>query len=56
MTRWFISPHSFCSTELFAHIIYEKFAKAVPLYRQEKDFTSKGIPLLRRRSTGRFYC
>ena len=27
--------------------IYEKFAKAVPLYRQEKDFNSKGVPLLR---------
>ena len=40
-------PHSFCSPELLAHIIYEKFAKAVPLYRQEKDFASKGIPLLR---------
>ncbi len=39
--------HSFCSPELAGHIIYEKFAKAVPLYRQEKDFTSKGIPLLR---------
>ena len=35
------------SPELAAHIIYEKFAKAVPLYRQEKDFTAKGIPLLR---------
>ena len=40
-------PHSFCSPELAAHIIYEKFAKAVPLYRQEKDFSAKGIPLLR---------
>lgn len=40
-------PHSFCSPELAAHIIYEKFAKAVPLYRQEKDFNSKGVPLLR---------
>ena len=40
-------PHSFCSPELSAHIIYEKFAKAVPLYRQEKEFASKGIPLLR---------
>ena len=39
--------HSFCSPELAAHIAYEKFAKAVPLYRQEKDFTAKGIPLLR---------
>lgn len=40
-------PHSFCSPELAAHIIYEKFAKAIPLYRQEKDFNSKGVPLLR---------
>ena len=40
-------PHSFCSPELAAHIAYEKFAKAVPLYRQEKDFASKGIPILR---------
>lgn len=40
-------PHSFCSPELAAHIIYEKFAKAVPLYRQEKDFAAKGIPILR---------
>ena len=40
-------PHSFCSPELAAHITYEKFAKAVPLYRQEKDFAAKGIPLLR---------
>lgn len=40
-------PHSFCSPELAAHIIYEKFARAVPLYRQEKDFNSKGVPLLR---------
>ena len=40
-------PHSFCSPELAAHIIYEKFAKVVPLYRQEKDFAAKGIPLLR---------
>lgn len=39
--------HSFCSPELAAHIAYEKFAKAVPLYRQEKDFAAKGIPLLR---------
>lgn len=30
-----------------AQIIYEKFAKAVPLYRQERDFASKGIPILR---------
>lgn len=40
-------PHSFCSSEILAHIIYEKTAKAVPLHRQEKDFKSKGIPLLK---------
>ena len=39
--------HSFCSSEILAHIIYEKTAKAVPLHRQEKDFKSKGIPLLK---------
>ena len=39
-------PHSFCSPELLAHILYEKYAKAVPLERQAKDFASKGIPLL----------
>ena len=39
--------HSFCSPELLAHIVYEKFGKAVPFHRQEKDFKSKGIPLLK---------
>ena len=42
-----IIPHSFCSPDLLAHIVYEKFCKAVPLHRQEKDFKSKGIPLLK---------
>lgn len=42
-----IIPHSFCSSEILAHIIYEKIVKAVPLHRQEKDFKSKGIPLLK---------
>ena len=40
-------PRSYCSPELLAHIIYEKYGKAVPLHRQEKDFASKGIPLLK---------
>ena len=40
-------PGSFCSPELLAHIIYEKYAKAVPLHRQEKDLSSKHIPLLK---------
>ena len=38
---------SFCSPELLAHIVYEKYAKAVPLYRQESDLASKHICLLR---------
>ncbi len=38
---------SFCSPELLAHIIYEKYAKAVPLHRQEKDLASKNIHLLK---------
>jgi transposase len=40
-------PGSYCSPELLANIVYEKFCKAVPLHRQEKDFKSKGIPLLK---------
>ena len=40
-------PGSFCSPELLAHIVYEKYAKAVPLYRQESDLASKHIYLLR---------
>ena len=27
--------------------MYEKYAKAVPLHRQEKDFKSKHVPLLK---------
>ena len=40
-------PKSFCTPELLAHILYEKYGKAVPLYRQEKDFAAKGICLSR---------
>lgn len=40
-------PGSFYSPELLAHIVYEKYAKAVPLHRQEKDLASKHIPLLK---------
>ena len=35
-------PGSYCSPELLSHIIYEKYGKAVPLHRQEKDFFQKG--------------
>lgn len=40
-------PGSFCSPELLAHIVYEKYGKAVPLHRQEKDLSSKNILLLK---------
>ena len=40
-------PGSYCSPELLAHIIFEKYGKAVPLHRQEKDLASKKIPLLK---------
>jgi len=38
-------PHSFCTPELLAHIAYEKYCKAVPLTRLEKDFKAKGVNL-----------
>lgn len=38
-------PHSFCSPELLAHILYEKYAMAVPLERQSKDFKAMGMSL-----------
>ena len=40
-------PHSFCSAELLAHIIYEKYINAVPLYRQEKSFKNIGTDISR---------
>lgn len=38
-------PHSFCTPELLAHIAYEKYCKAVPLTRLEKDLKAKGVNL-----------
>ena len=38
-------PHSFCSPELLAHILYEKYVMAVPLERQAKDFKAMGMRL-----------
>ena len=40
-------PNSFCSAELIANIIYEKYSNAVPLYRQEKSLSNKKIYLSR---------
>ena len=38
---------SFCSPELLAHIVYEKYGNAVPLYRLEKDFAANGVHISR---------
>jgi len=38
---------SFASPEAIAHIIYQKFVMASPLYRQEKDWERQGIMLSR---------
>lgn len=38
-------PHSFCSPELLAHILYEKYVMAVPLERQSKDLKAMGMRL-----------
>ena len=40
-------PRSFCSPELLAHIVYEKYCNALPLYRLERDFAEKGAQLSR---------
>ncbi len=40
-------PHSFCSPELLAHIIHDKYFLSIPLYRQEKELASKGVVLSR---------
>ena len=40
-------PHSFCSPELLAHIVFEKYVQGVPLYRQEKEYAALGISLSR---------
>lgn len=37
--------HSFCSPELLAHILYEKYVMAIPLERQSKNLWSMGIML-----------
>ena len=40
-------PYSPVSPGLLAHVIYEKYKKAVPLYRLESDFKAMGYPLSR---------
>ena len=40
-----VIPHSYCSHELLAHIVYEKYCNAVPLERQAKDLVAKGVKI-----------
>ena len=40
-------PHSYASEPVVAHAMYQKFANAVPLYRQEKDWEQMGAFLSR---------
>ena len=42
-------PHSMATARLVGHVIYQKYANAVPLYRQEKDWTQYGAQLSRSR-------
>lgn len=38
---------SYCSPELLAHILYEKYVQAVPLDRQQKDYSALYAPVLK---------
>ena len=40
-------PHSYASESVVVHAMYQKFANAVPLYRQEKDWEQMGAFLSR---------
>ena len=40
-------PHSYATEPVVAHAMYAKFANAVPLYRQEKDWQQMGAALSR---------
>lgn len=40
-------PGSYASSSLVAHILYSKYAMALPLYRQEKDFEHLGVKISR---------
>lgn len=42
-----VIPGSFVSASLLAYILYQKFAAALPLYRQEQTFKNFGIDLSR---------
>lgn len=42
-----VIPHSFASPSSVAHVMYQKFVNAMPLYRQEKDWSNLGLNLTR---------
>ncbi|MDD3186815.1 MAG: IS66 family transposase [Anaerostipes sp.] len=42
-----VIPHSFASPSSIAHVMYQKFVNAMPLYRQEKDWANLGLNLTR---------
>lgn len=40
-------PNSYASESAVAWVMYQKFANAMPLYRQEKDWKQLGVPFTR---------
>ncbi len=40
-------PHSYASASSVAWVMYQKYANAMPLYRQEQDFSQMGVTLNR---------
>lgn len=42
-----VVQHSMASPSTVAHIMYQKFVNALPLYRQEKEWESLGVKLSR---------
>lgn len=42
-----VIPHSFASPASVAHVMYQKYVNALPLYRQEKDWKNLGLNLKR---------
>src|SRR5574344_495330 len=40
-------PNSYASESVVAWVMYQKFANAMPLYRQEKDWKQLGVPFTR---------
>ncbi len=42
-----LMSHSFASASLVSYIMYQKYVNALPLYRQEKDFSALGAAISR---------